>query len=133
MTQRAISSKAIQKKIWDECRRIKQKEPAICYTCGQKNLKGSNRQLGHMIPKKICPMSLKYELAYLRWQCMFCNLRLGGSGALFTYNMIEEKGYEKVMAMFGLYHILKKTEKGVKPKARMQYFIDLLDEYKKTP
>ena len=126
-----VSIKKIQKEIWEECRRLKQPEFDGCYTCGKKTMSGSDKQLGHMIPKKICPMSLKYELTFLRWQCMWCNLRLGGNGALFTEHMMKEKGSKEVSVMFQLYHLLKEIEKNITQKTRLDFYLILLEEYKK--
>lgn len=125
-----MTSKQIQKLIWQECRRLKQKEFNGCYTCGKTTMTGSDKQLGHMIPKKICPSSIKYDLRYLRWQCMWCNLKLGGNGALFTERMINELGYKEVKKMFQYFHDVKEIEKNATEKQRLTFYTNLLAEMK---
>ena len=80
----------IQKKIWEECRRIKDRPVVNCYTCGAKDLQGSNKQLGHMWAKASLPAILKYELDILEWQCATCNIWRGGMGADFYKKKLKE-------------------------------------------
>ena len=63
----------IQRDIWNECRRIKDRPIVDCYTCGAKDLQGSNKQLGHMWSKATLSACLKYELDILEWQCSRSN------------------------------------------------------------
>lgn len=91
----------IQDQIWQECRRIIfAKYGNTCYTCGKQNLEGSNKQLGHFIPKASCGAYLKYDLRNLRPQCFHCNLNLGGNGAEFYRRMVAEIGQEEVDNIF---------------------------------
>ncbi|MDZ4786053.1 MAG: hypothetical protein SGJ02_08250, partial [bacterium] len=69
-----MSISKIQRDLWQECRRIKNKDRVNCYTCDAKDLKGSNRQLGHMWAKASLGANLKYELDILEWQCSRCNI-----------------------------------------------------------
>ena len=83
----------IQRKLWHLCKEITRKKyPHICYTCGSKNLSGSNLQTGHMIAKASLGAYLKYDLRLLRPQCARCNLWEGGQGALFITYMREREG-----------------------------------------
>lgn len=92
----------LQRKIWQECRRIalKTHQNALgqvdCYTCGATNLQGANRQLGHgPWPKASLGAFLKYDYKrVLRWQCARCNLFMGGMGAEFYKRLKEELGDE---------------------------------------
>lgn len=84
----------IQKQLWQECRRV-----ALilykndCYTCPAKNLQGSNCQLGHVpYPKSVLGANLKYDMRVLRWQCMRCNIHMGGMGAEAYKKMLREEG-----------------------------------------
>ena len=91
----------IQRKLWEVCRQIKLITEAHdgkidCYTCDQKNLEGSNRQLGHMWAKAALGAYLKYDLRVLKWQCYSCNINRGGAGADFYKRMLEEIGEEKM-------------------------------------
>jgi hypothetical protein len=112
----------IQRKLWEECRRIKQSEINDCYTCGAKNLQGSNKQLGHMWSKASLGAFLKYDLRILKWQCMRCNIHGGGMGADFYARMLKEKG-KLFMAQLEM-----DRWKSVKA---MDWYLQLLEEYKK--
>lgn len=118
----------IQRKLWEECRRIQGKELANpdgsvdCYTCNAKNLQGSNRQLGHMWSKASLGASLKYDLRVLRWQCSRCNIWGGGMGADFYKRMLKEKG-KAFMAQLEMDRW--RYEKAY------DYYCKLLDEYAK--
>ena len=85
----------IQRKIWQECRRIiKNKYGTDCYTCPAKNLIGSNCQLGHLYPKACLGAFLKYDLRVLRFQCFRCNINLGGNGAVYYQKILEKEGQQ---------------------------------------
>ncbi len=84
----------IQKLIWIECRRIVREQYGNnCYTCGKKNLQGSDCQLGHVPwPKASLSAYLKYDLRLLRFQCYNCNINKGGMGAEAYKRMSAEEG-----------------------------------------
>lgn len=85
----------LHKLIWEECRRVKQREPANCYTCNATNLVGSNKQLGHGQSKGSLPLQFKYDLRNLKWQCFHCNINLQGCQELFLAKLeSEEAGRE---------------------------------------
>lgn len=87
------SIRQIQDKIWVEAKRIVDEQFGIdCYTCGKKNLKGRDKQLGHMIPKASLGAFLKYDIRLLRNQCFSCNIWKGGNGAEFYRKMLLEQG-----------------------------------------
>lgn len=122
MKKQTISS--IQKKIWQHCRRIADimwtKDGITrCYTC-DKVITGSNKHLGHFIPKGACGANLKYDMQNLRWQCYHDNINLGGNGAEFYRRLVKNEGQKYVNELF--------KRKNVTVKA-MDYYIKLLDEY----
>jgi hypothetical protein len=85
---------------------------------------GSNLQTGHLIAKAFLKPYLKYDLRLLRPQCMRCNLRLGGLGAVFLINMINDNGEDYVGKIFEDLHTQmdKKSVYG--------FYGKLLEEYK---
>lgn len=96
--------KIVQEKLWQECRRItmvRYKEPHKCFTCN-KPIAGSNRQLGHFIANSVGGALLRYNLDNLRLQCYYCNINLGGNGAVFYKNLLEEKGQAHIDKLFQL-------------------------------
>lgn len=87
--------KKLEDKIWALCRLITFKRYGnTCYTCGAKNLIGRNLQCGHLFPKASLGAFLKYDLRVLRPQCFHCNINLGGNGAVFYVNFVNEFGEE---------------------------------------
>lgn len=111
----------IQRSIWQECRRIKYKPIVNCYTCNAKDLRGSNRQLGHMWSKATLTALLKYELDILEWQCSRCNIWGGGMGADFYKNKLKELGKKR---MTELEQMRNKSVKAY------DYYLELLERYK---
>ena len=78
----------IQRKIWEECKRIiRARYGNTCYTCGKSGLEGSNWHTGHLLAKASLGAFLKYDLRLLRPQCYHDNINLGGNGAIFIENM----------------------------------------------
>lgn len=111
----------IQRKIWKEVRRIiLDRYKHECYTCGAKNLEGSNRQVGHMWSKATLSAFMKYDLRILRLQCYRCNINCGGRGAEFYARMLKENGQS---FMDELERDRQKTVKA------MDYYLDLLALY----
>lgn len=122
------SLSAIQRELWQECRRIQgdrlaNKDGSVdCYTCGARNLQGSNRQLGHgPWPKASLGAFLKYDLRVLRWQCMRCNQFMGGMGAEFYKRILNEIGEEEVRKL--------ETDKNISVKA-IDHYQQLLEKYR---
>jgi len=113
----------IQKLLWVECRRIADiLYKNDCYTCEAKNLQGSNKQLGHVPwPKSVLGASTKYDMRFLRWQCMRCNIHGGGMGAT-AYKRMMEEDPETLSQMEKDRHKLVKA---------MDHYLSLLEEYKK--
>lgn len=112
----------IQRDIWQECRRIKNKPGGVnCYTCNAKDLQGSNKQLGHMWSKATLSACLKYELDILEWQCTRCNIWGGGMGADFYKRKLKELGKKR---MTELEQLRNKTVKAY------DFYVELLVKYK---
>ena len=126
-----MTSKQIQKLIWQECRRItKVAEATKCYTCGA-DLTKKSRHLGHFIPKAYLPVCLKYDTMFLRPQCYYCNINLGGNGAMFYYNLCKEVGRIKVEKYVGVVNALKTLPKRT-TKQNLEYYTKLLAEIKRS-
>lgn len=111
----------IQRLLWQECRRLKHKDVVDCYTCGAKDLQGSNRQLGHMWSKATLSACLKYDLRVLEWQCMRCNIHGGGMGADFYKRKLKELGKTKMAQL--------EMDRCKLVKA-YDFYLELLEEYK---
>lgn len=113
----------IQRKLWDECKRIiRARYKHVCYTCGRSGLSGSNLHTGHMLAKASLGAYLKYDLRLLRPQCYNCNINLGGMGAVFIENMRRIEGDAYVD------QILQDRQKTVKA---YDFYVEKLIEYQK--
>lgn len=114
-------NRKLQDALWQECRRITlNRYKDFCFTC-DKPIAGSNRQLGHFIANSVGGALLRYNLDNLRLQCYYCNINLGGNGAIFYKKLLEEKGQEHIDKLFIL--------KGQTTKAT-ELYTQLLAEYK---
>lgn len=113
----------IQKLIWIECRRIvKEQFGNDCYTCGKKNLQGSDCQLGHVPwPKASLGAYLKYDLRVLRYQCYSCNIWKSGMGAEAYKRMLKEEGKP---------YMEKLEQDRNKSVKAYDFYVDLLAYYK---
>lgn len=112
----------IQRKLWEECRRIVREQFGnTCYTCGARNLSGSNWHTGHLWAKASLGAYLKYDLRVLRPQCYKCNIHHGGMGADFYTKMekIEGKDYMQRLEL----------DRNISVKA-YDHYVSLLEEYK---
>src|SRR6266853_6529220 len=118
--------KKVQELLWSECRRIQIARYKLpdgswrCFTC-DKPVDGSNKQLGHFIANSVGGALLRYNLDNLRIQCYYCNINLGGNGAIFYKKLLEEMGQEHIDELFRLKN---KTTKA------LDHYIKLLGEYK---
>lgn len=117
------SIRKVQDELWQLCRKITFSDFGTdCYTCEAQNLKGSNLQCGHFIPKAACGAYLKYDLRNLRPQCMRCNIHLGGHGAEFYKRMIQKEG-----TIF-IDELMRDKQKTVKA---YDHYLKLIEEYSK--
>lgn len=93
--------KRTQEELWSLCKQIcRFRDGSNCYTCGAQGLQGSNQQTGHFIASSICGAYLRYDLRNLRVQCMRCNVRLSGNGAVFYDNLRRDFGQQYVNQLF---------------------------------
>jgi hypothetical protein len=112
----------LDRKLKELCKQIIRKTyPNECYTCNQKNLKGSNYQTGHMIPKGALGAFLRWDLRILRPQCFNCNLNLGGNGAEFIKRMIIREGQEYVDQIYRDRQVIVKA---------YDHYLMLIEKYK---
>lgn len=98
----------LERSLWELCRSLANRlwatptgRSATCYTC-DRPIRGSNKQLGHFIPKASGGALLKYNMLNLRWQCYNCNINLGGNGAEFYKRLVAEFGDKYVDNLFTL-------------------------------
>lgn len=113
--------KKLRAQLWELCRQITAKRyPDVCFTCG-KPVSGSNRQLGHFIPRSTCGLYLRYDLRNLRWQCYYDNINLGGNGSMFYRKLVEENGQEYVDQIF--------ADKLRQTKETREFYTNLIAEY----
>ena len=85
----------LKKDLWELTKQIIRAEYGnTCYTCGQRNLSGSNWHTSHFIPKSICSAELAYSLDNLRPSCYQCNIHLSGNWVAFEAHLKQEEGDE---------------------------------------
>lgn len=96
--------------------------PNVCYTCGKTGLEGSSWQTGHMWAKASLSHHLKYDLRILRPQCFWCNINLGGNGAVYYAKMLSENGKKYMEAL--------EKEKQILIKADEIWFVNKIEDYK---
>lgn len=112
----------IQRKIWDECKRIiRARYGNTCYTCGKSGLEGSNWHTSHLLPKAALGAYLKYDLRVLRPGCYNCNINLGGNGAIYIETMRAIEGNEYVDKIL--------ADRKITVKA-IDHYLGILQEYK---
>jgi len=87
--------KSLKKKLWlITSQLIKKIYGNKCYTCGRK-AEGAGLHCGHFIPSSTCGIGLRYDLRNLRPQCYYCNINLGGNGAVYAKKFIDKYGQEE--------------------------------------
>lgn len=87
----------LKKTLWSLCREIQIKtHGSDCYTCGAKELAGSNRHLGHFISSSICSVELRYDLRNLRIQCYACNIHKSGNWLAYENRLRHDHGQDYV-------------------------------------
>ena len=92
-----VPIKKLKARLWALCREIQiKKYGRNCYTCGARELIGSNCHLGHFIPSSICSVEIRYSLDNLRPCCYHCNINLSGNWIAYEVNLIKEHGEDFV-------------------------------------
>lgn len=110
--------------LWDLCKEvIRKRDGDICTSCGAQGLVGRNWQTGHFIPSSTCGAYLRYELRNLHSQCYYCNMNLGGNGAIFYKELVKKYSQKFVDTLFEL----KETKKGMQ--ADILFYQDKIQEY----
>lgn len=111
MKKSAISR--LKKKLWKVFTTfIKARDGRRCFTCGRLIEPGKGLHCGHFIPSKVCGYELRYDEDIVHVQCYFCNINLGGFGAMYYVKMVEKYDQEFVNKIFKRFiKHKKKTEK----------------------
>lgn len=92
--------------LWELCKqiiRLKYQNPDgtwYCYTCGKLIDIPAKAQTGHFLASSVCGAYLRHDLRNLRIQDYYCNINLGGSGAIFYQKLVEREGQEYVNQIF---------------------------------
>jgi hypothetical protein len=83
----------LKKELWKLCRELViARDGNTCYTCGARDLEGSNRQVGHFITSSICSTELRFDISNLRVQDYRCNINLSGNWPAFEAHLIRDHG-----------------------------------------
>lgn len=107
----------LKKRVWELCKaitRAKYRKPNgtfNCFTCGRLIDCDAKAQTGHFISNASGGASLRFHLPNLRIQDYYCNINLGGNGAEFYRNLVQEIGQEQVDRLFVLKNQTVKADK----------------------
>ena len=108
--------------LWELCKSIvRRRDGTICVICGKENLDGSGWHTGHFIPSLTCGAFLRYDLRNLHSSCYYCNVNLGGNGALFLIRLEEEYGRPFVDQII--------RDKNISIKANILFYQKKIEEY----
>lgn len=89
--------KKLKEKLWELCKQIVRKRDGnVCIICGKQGLEGSGWHTGHFIASSTCGAFLRYNLRNLHSSCYYCNINLGGNGALFLIALEDIYGRQFV-------------------------------------
>lgn len=119
----------LKKKLWELCKEITRATYKLpdgtwnCFTCGRRIDEPAKAQTGHCIASGACGAFLRYDLRNLRIQDYYCNINLGGNGAMYYKNLVAEKGQEYVDQLF--------RDKQKIIKADVIFYQSKIDEYQK--
>lgn len=84
------SLRLLKKRLWQLCKELTRLHYGnTCFTCGAKNIQGSNWQTGHFLPSSVCSVEMRYSLDNLRPQCAACNIWKSGNWP--AYELALEK------------------------------------------
>lgn len=102
----------LKDKLWELCKKIvRKRDGTVCTSCGKKDVTGANAHTGHMIPSATCGAYLRYDLRNLHVQCYYCNMNLGGNGALYAKNIVERYGQDFLDSIFRDKQVIVKADK----------------------
>ena len=82
---------------------IRTRDDFTCFTCGKKG-EGKGLHAGHMIPRASGGLSLYFHEKNVHAQCYYCNINLGGNGAIYATKFIEKYGQEEFDEILRLQH-----------------------------
>ena len=114
----------LKDKLWELCKTIiRKRDGKVCFICGKKGLSGAGWHTGHFIPSSTCGAYLRFDLRNLHSSCYYCNINLGGNGAMFYKRLVEVYGQEFVDRIF--------QDKQVYAKVDKIFYENKIEEYKK--
>ena len=102
----------LKKQLWELTKQIIRKRYGnTCYTCGAKDLIGSNWHTSHFIPSSIGGASLRYHFDNLRPACYNCNINKSGNWPAFLENLRAEIGNKRVNELLKLKNKTSKADR----------------------
>jgi len=122
------SPKALKAELWELCKQIVRKRyiqkdgTYECYTCSRRIDTPSKAHTGHCVPSAVGGALLRYDLRNLRVQDYYCNINLGGNGAIYVMKLRKELGAAEIDRMLAL--------KNKSVKADVIFYMRLIEEYK---
>lgn len=81
---------------------IRLRDKGECYTCGMKK-HWRQMQAGHMVPKATGNV-LYFDETNVHCQCYYCNINLGGNGAVYAQRFIKQYGKKKFDTLMSKIH-----------------------------
>lgn len=97
---------------------IRNRDLKKCFTCPREAV-----HAGHFLPSGNCGALLRYHPRNIHGQCYFCNINLGGNGAVYYTKMVNKYGQEYVNKLFDI-----KNQTTIK--ADEYFYLTLTDLYK---
>lgn len=105
--QRKSPMAALKRKLWAAFSRyVKERDGAVCFSCGRAGLSGTNWHAGHMFAAGASSL-LRYEPKNVHSQCYHCNINLGGNGAAYAQAFIAVYGMDEFMRLSNLSRKMK--------------------------
>ena len=111
-------------KLWELCKQIiRKRDGNRCVVCGKQGLEGSGWHTGHFIASSVCGAFLRYDIRNLHSSCYYCNVNLGGNGAVFHESLERDYGLPFVKQIMVNRHVIMKADK--------HFYQRKIDEYTK--
>lgn len=79
---------------------IRERDGIRCISCDRLSRKKGSNHAGHFLPSGNCGALLRYHPNNIHSQCYFCNVNMGGNGAVYYTKMIEKYGPDFVDRLF---------------------------------
>jgi hypothetical protein len=80
---------------------IRLRDKNICFTC-HRYAEGSGYHAGHCIPRASGGLLLYFHEKNVNGQCYYCNINLGGNGAVYNEMLREKYGDEVIKELLAL-------------------------------